>query len=157
VRPSAFDDGPSSALGKTRGKLGRSHAGAICPAREPSSRYSDQPRRSQPWYTDRPILPRKNVLERHAADIRGHVLECYDRIYTTRFGDNRSDVLNIEPDNPNSTFVGDLAGNNNLPTEAFDCIIFTQVLRAYASHLRYVGCNVFQSKPIPRVNHYSVL
>jgi SAM-dependent methyltransferase len=68
----------------------------------------------------------------HAADIHGRVLECDDREYTTRLGAGRithSDVLNIEHDNPNSTFIGDLAGINNLPTDAFDCIIVTQVFQ----------------------------
>jgi peptidoglycan/xylan/chitin deacetylase (PgdA/CDA1 family)/SAM-dependent methyltransferase len=73
----------------------------------------------------------EGFLQRHAEDIRGHVLEFYDRMYTVRIGGNRvirSDVLNIEPDNPHSTFVGDLAAANDLPTETFDCIIMTQVL-----------------------------
>jgi SAM-dependent methyltransferase len=71
-------------------------------------------------------------LGRHAADIHGRVLECYDSIYTMRFGAGRvtrSDVLNIELDNPNSTFIGDLAGANDLPAEAFNCIIVTQVFQ----------------------------
>jgi SAM-dependent methyltransferase len=71
-------------------------------------------------------------IERHADDIHGHVLECFDRAYTTRFGGNRvirSDVLNIEADNANSTFIGDLGGTNNLPTGAFDCVIVTQVFQ----------------------------
>jgi SAM-dependent methyltransferase len=73
----------------------------------------------------------EGFLERHAGDIRGRVLECYDGCYTKRFGGGRvtrGDVLNVEPDNSNSTFVGDLAGINDLPTGAFDCVIVTQVL-----------------------------
>jgi SAM-dependent methyltransferase len=74
----------------------------------------------------------EEFLERHADDIRGRVLECRDRDYTTRFGGKRvigSDVLNLEPGNSNSTLTGDLAGLNDLPTQAFDCIILTQVLQ----------------------------
>jgi SAM-dependent methyltransferase len=59
------------------------------------------------------------------------VLEFFDSRYTKQFGGRRvtrSDVLNIEPDNPHSTFTGDLVGVNNLPTGAFDCVIATQVL-----------------------------
>ncbi len=73
-----------------------------------------------------------HFLEHHAADIHGRVLECYDSYYTTRLGAGRvtsSDVLNIECGNPDSTFIGDLAGINNLPTGAFDCIIVTEVLQ----------------------------
>jgi SAM-dependent methyltransferase len=60
------------------------------------------------------------------------VLECYNADYTKRFGGGRvtrSDVLNVEADNLESTFVGDIAGLNDLPSEAFDCIILTQVLQ----------------------------
>jgi SAM-dependent methyltransferase len=74
----------------------------------------------------------EGFLKRHVADIHGRVLECYEGRYTKLFGAERvvrGDVLNIELDNPNSTFIGDLAGANNLPTEAFDCIIVTQVLQ----------------------------
>src|SRR5438874_9640296 len=38
----------------------------------------------------------EKFIERHANDIRGRVLECFDRTYTGRFGGNRvthSDVL----------------------------------------------------------------
>ena len=76
--------------------------------------------------------------ESHADDIHGRVLECYDRDYTMRLGAGRvasSDVLNIEGDNRNSTFIGDLAGINNFPSEAFDSIIVTQVFQ-YVYDLR---------------------
>jgi Methyltransferase domain len=74
----------------------------------------------------------EGFLERHAGDIRGRVLECYDGRFTKRFGGGRvtrGDVLNVEPDNSNSTLVGDLAGLNDVPTGAFDCVIVTQVLQ----------------------------
>jgi SAM-dependent methyltransferase len=77
------------------------------------------------YYIDR-------FIKRHAGDIHGRVLECYELDYVTRFGAERvtrSDVLNIELDNPNSTFTGDLAGINDLPSDAFDCIIITQVFQ----------------------------
>jgi SAM-dependent methyltransferase len=74
----------------------------------------------------------ERFLEQHSEDICGRVLECADNEYTMRFGDKRvtrSDILSIEPDNPRATFVGDLAGYNELPDEVFDCIILTQVLQ----------------------------
>ncbi|MGH6924457.1 MAG: class I SAM-dependent methyltransferase [Propylenella sp.] len=74
----------------------------------------------------------EDFMARNAGDIRGRVLECLNRSYTERFGGarvSRSDVLNVEAGNPLSTFVGDLAGANNLPSESFDCVILTQVLQ----------------------------
>ncbi|MEP9379961.1 glycosyltransferase [Aquabacter sp. CN5-332] len=73
----------------------------------------------------------EGFLERQAGDVRGHVLEIGDRTYTQRFGGARvtaSAVLNINPDVPGTTFVGDLADGKNLPSDAFDCIILTQTL-----------------------------
>ncbi len=91
---------------------------------------------SRLWGYDRgqPIDRRyiENFLERHAGDIRGRVLEFHSNSYTRLLGGNRvtkSDVLNVEEGNPNSTFIGDLAAAHHLPTSAFDCIIMTQVLQ----------------------------
>ena len=70
-------------------------------------------------------------LERHANSVRGRVLEIGDNEYTLRFGGSRvrqSDVLNIFPGNPKTTFVDDLADGHTLPSDAFDCIILTQTL-----------------------------
>jgi SAM-dependent methyltransferase len=90
----------------------------------------------------------EGFLERHAADIHGRVLEFCEKAYAARFGAERvtrSDVLSIESNNPNSTFIGDLAGINDLPNDAFDCIIVTQVfqyvydLRAAVATLRRIA------------------
>jgi SAM-dependent methyltransferase len=64
-------------------------------------------------------------------DISGRVLEIGDNSYTTRFGGGRvttSDVLNRYDGHPSTTFVGDLAQGDDLPSETFDCIILTQTL-----------------------------
>ena len=70
-------------------------------------------------------------LARHAADVRGRVLEIGDDSYTRRFGGDRvtrRDVLHVSDGNPNATIVGDLARGDSIPTAAFDCVILTQTL-----------------------------
>jgi SAM-dependent methyltransferase len=74
----------------------------------------------------------EGFLARHAADIRGRVLEVGDATYTHRFGGSRvvqADVLHIDPDAAGVTFVGDLADGSMLPDAAFDCIVLTQTLQ----------------------------
>jgi len=59
------------------------------------------------------------------------VLEIGDDSYTRRFGGSRvkfGDVLHVTEDNPRATIVADLTRANHLPSDAFDCIIFTQTL-----------------------------
>jgi SAM-dependent methyltransferase len=69
-------------------------------------------------------------LERHAPDISGRVLEIAGDEYVQRFGRGvtQTDVLDIFPDNPRATIVGDLADAPNAPDTAFDCVLVTQVL-----------------------------
>jgi glycosyltransferase involved in cell wall biosynthesis len=70
-------------------------------------------------------------LRRHAADIRGRVLEVGDNAYTRAFGGKRvtsSDVLHIDAGAPGATFVGDLQKGDTLPSDAFDCVVLTQTL-----------------------------
>lgn len=70
-------------------------------------------------------------LERHAADIRGRVMEIGDNSCTWRFGRDavtHSDVLNAFPGDPKTTLVGDLATGDQLPSERFDCIVFAETL-----------------------------
>lgn len=74
----------------------------------------------------------ENFLARHAEDIRGRVLEVADNTYTTRFGGNRvatSDILYVREGNPKATVVADLSSDNAIPSDRFDCIIFTQTLQ----------------------------
>lgn len=71
-------------------------------------------------------------LNKYASDIHGHVLEIADNIYTHRFGgDNviQSDVLHVTQGNPNATIIADLSSADHIPSETFDCIIFTQTLQ----------------------------
>jgi SAM-dependent methyltransferase len=74
----------------------------------------------------------ENFLAHHADDIRGRVLEIGDGAYTRRFGGEgvvRSDVLHVQEGNPKATVVADLTCADSIPSDAFDCIIFTQTLQ----------------------------
>jgi SAM-dependent methyltransferase len=74
----------------------------------------------------------EGFLALHAEDIRGRVLEIADNRYTRQFGGSRvtrSDVLNLTPDNPHATIIADLANAGAIPSNAFDCIVFTQTLQ----------------------------
>jgi hypothetical protein len=70
-------------------------------------------------------------LARHAADVRGRVLEVKDASYTVRFGGSSvsaSDVLDIDPNNVDATVVADLCDEGSLPAARFDCFVLTQTL-----------------------------
>jgi SAM-dependent methyltransferase len=74
----------------------------------------------------------ERFLERHASDIRGHVLEAGDRSYTQRFGADKivqSDILHPDPAVTDATITGDLNTGEGLPAEAFDCIVLTETLQ----------------------------
>jgi SAM-dependent methyltransferase len=65
-------------------------------------------------------------------DVRGRVLEVEDNVYTLRYGAERvaeSDILHVVEGNPKATIVGDLTSAEHIPSNAFDCVILTQVLQ----------------------------
>ena len=73
----------------------------------------------------------EDFLRRHAADIRGRVLEVAENTYTLEFGGKRvtrSDILHADDSNPRATLIGDLAEGESLPSDAFDCFVCTQTL-----------------------------
>jgi SAM-dependent methyltransferase len=73
----------------------------------------------------------ENFLARNAQDIKGRVLEIGDDFYTRRFGRDQvqqRDVLHVNPGNPVATFVADLTQAEQIPSDAFDCLVFTQTL-----------------------------
>jgi len=73
----------------------------------------------------------EGFLKRHAADIRGRVLEIGENLYTRRFGGERvahGAVLDVEASNPNATYVADLTYCPKVPSDGFDCLILTQTL-----------------------------
>jgi SAM-dependent methyltransferase len=54
-----------------------------------------------------------------------------DDFYTRKFGGDRvtkRDVLHVVDGNPLATIVADLTCADNIPSDTFDCIIFTQTL-----------------------------
>jgi SAM-dependent methyltransferase len=74
----------------------------------------------------------EDFLARHAADVRGSVLEVADNAYTRQFGGERvtqSHVLHVHEGNPRATLVADLSTDNSIPSNSFDCIILTQTLQ----------------------------
>jgi len=79
----------------------------------------------------------EGFLERERGSIRGRVLELLDAAYTQRFGTGvrRSDVLDIDANNPDATIVADLARADAIPSSSFDCVILTQTLQ-YVFDLR---------------------
>ncbi len=70
-------------------------------------------------------------LAENAADIRGRALELGDATYIKRFGVGvtQIDVLHVVEGNPEATIIADLTNADHIPSEAFDCIIFTQALQ----------------------------
>ena len=90
---------------------------------------------SRAWGSDRGLPVDRHYIEQflaaHAGDIQGRVLEIKDALYSTRYGGDRvsvSDILHPEQGNPAATLVADLTQGENLPSDAFDCIILTQTL-----------------------------
>jgi SAM-dependent methyltransferase len=74
----------------------------------------------------------ENFLASHADDIRGRVLEIADNTYTCNYGGERvsaSEVLDVAEDNPRATIHADLTRADRVPSDTFDCIIFTQTLQ----------------------------
>ena len=72
-----------------------------------------------------------HFLRSHSADIRGRVLEIGDDTYTRTFGSPSvatRDILHVSEFNPHATIIGDLARDETLPQDAFDCAIITQTL-----------------------------
>jgi SAM-dependent methyltransferase len=79
----------------------------------------------------------ESFLHRHggageygAGDVRGHVLEVGDSVYTKRWGSGieRVDVLHVDDSNPRATIVGDLTAGDGIPSDEFDCVICAQTL-----------------------------
>jgi SAM-dependent methyltransferase len=74
----------------------------------------------------------EKFLSARAADIRGHVLEVGDATYTRKFGGDRvtkADVLHAIAGNSDATIIADLTSAEEIPSDAFDCVVLTQTLQ----------------------------
>lgn len=74
----------------------------------------------------------EQFLSVHLSDIQGRTLEVGEDTYTREFGGDRvkgSDVLHVVEGNPKATIVADLACGDSIPSDTFDCVIFTQTLQ----------------------------
>jgi SAM-dependent methyltransferase len=74
----------------------------------------------------------ERFLHVNASDIRGRTLELGDATYTRRFGGaqvDRADVLHVTAGSPEATIIADLTNAGHVPSDSFDCIIFTQSLQ----------------------------
>ncbi len=69
-------------------------------------------------------------IEEHAADIRGRALEIASDRYIAEYGRavTRTDILDLNPENPNATFVANFGDAPDVPDNTFDCLVITQVL-----------------------------
>ena len=72
----------------------------------------------------------RRFLERHRADITGRVLEVKEPVYARAFGAavTRVDVLDVDGSNSKATIVADLTQGDSIPSDTFDCFVFTQTL-----------------------------
>jgi SAM-dependent methyltransferase len=74
----------------------------------------------------------EKFLAEFAQDIHGRVLEIKHSTYTRKYGQSRvtaSDVLHPVEGNPDATIVADLTKAEQLASDHFDTIIFTQTLQ----------------------------
>jgi len=73
----------------------------------------------------------ERFLSARADAIRGRALEFGEPLYTNMFGDDRvsqSEILDVTG-GPGTTYTCRLEEGDELPSGAFDCIIFTQTLQ----------------------------
>src|SRR5438046_1956258 len=73
----------------------------------------------------------ERFLSTRAYAIRGRVLEFGEPLYTNMFGNDRvlqSEILDVT-EGSDATYICRLEEGDELPSEAFDCVIFTQTLQ----------------------------
>jgi len=73
----------------------------------------------------------KRFLDANAADIRGHVLEIRDTVYSSQYPAlvTKVDVLDIDPDLPQVTIVGDVTHMPQVASNTYDCAIVTRLFQ----------------------------
>ncbi len=84
---------------------------------------------------DRGLPIERYYIEKFLADnnedVRGRCLELGDDFYIKKFGGDKveiADVLNVV-EAPGATIIADLTSADHVPSNSFDCIIFTQALQ----------------------------
>jgi glycosyltransferase involved in cell wall biosynthesis len=72
----------------------------------------------------------EEFIENNSQSVNGNVLEIGDNEYTLRYGNKlgKSHILHVDSSNTKATYVGDITNVPQIPSEYFDCIIFTQTL-----------------------------
>jgi SAM-dependent methyltransferase/glycosyltransferase involved in cell wall biosynthesis len=73
----------------------------------------------------------EQFLQEFSSDIRGRCLEFQNPGYVPLFGGaavSKLDILHLDDTNPKATIVADLTKPNDIPGNAFDCIVCTHVL-----------------------------
>lgn len=84
----------------------------------------------------------ESFLRASARVVKGRVLEFQNDEYASIVGGSaitKLDILHIDDTNPRATLIADLTKPNDLPSDAFDCVICTHVLHIipdFASALR---------------------
>jgi SAM-dependent methyltransferase len=75
----------------------------------------------------------EKFFDEYSDDIKGEVLEIGDDRYTVKFGEDKvtkSDILNLyKESNPNTTIEADITSAPEIPSNTFDCVIFTETLQ----------------------------
>jgi SAM-dependent methyltransferase len=101
---------------------------------------------SEVWGSDRGVSIHRRYLAQFltefASDVRGHCLEFQHDSYTSKTGGSRVtklDILHIDASNPRATIVADLTQPNDIPSDAFDCIICTHVLHVVPDFFQAVA------------------
>jgi glycosyltransferase involved in cell wall biosynthesis len=92
---------------------------------------------SERWGRDRGLpIDRyfiESFIDLNSERIKGRVLEFGDDRYTQKFynpGISASDIINLNKEaNPDTTIAADIVNAPQIPSNAYDCIIFTQTLQ----------------------------
>lgn len=102
---------------------------------------------SERWGKDRGLPIDRYYIESfmdiNSKLIKGRVLEFGDDRYTQKFYNpniSMSDVLNLNKEtNPATTIIADIVNAPQIPSDTYECIIFTQTLQFIYEHKKAVG------------------
>lgn len=74
------------------------------------------------WYIER-------YLEARASSISGRVLEVQEDLYSSRFGADEVEIVDIDSSNPRAEVIGDLCALGTLENCRYDAAVVTQTLQ----------------------------